>query len=424
LGVKAKTLKEELTLAEKVADGKKKLAQAEFAASDGLANDKLKKQIADAKTTNDLTRAQAAVAVENADRELKNYISTHSEKLKGSKLLNEELYKQEVTRLQDIQKKEVEFQLAKLNAGVINQQQYIDAITAINKAAEKSQDTLKEERESAEKVKQAADLANKRAVDTVNHDYDLQFQLKAFDDTYAQEKKAAEDSGADMELFEEARAKRRMDIEESVFNNKLSLASSTFSSIQGILGKESAAGKAMAVAQATIDTYKSAVAAYSSMSGIPIVGPALGAVAAGAAVAAGIANVKKITATKTPKAEKGALFNIGGNRHSNGGTLFTGADGTRFEAEQGELIGVMNRNAAAHFMAFNNAFPVGGSSAPNYFAGGGIVSREIASPSLNIDELAAKIALANSAIPAPVVAVQDIVAQGNSYVQVRDAANF
>jgi len=227
-----------------------------------------------------------------------------------------------------------------------------------------------------------------------------------------------------MELFEEARAKRRKDIEESVFNNKLSLASSTFSSLQGILGKESAAGKAMAVAQATIDTYKSAVAAYSSMSGIPIVGPALGAVAAGAAVAAGIANVKKITATKTPKAEKGALFNIGGNRHSNGGTLFTGADGTRFEAEQGELIGVMNRNAAAHFMAFNNAFPAGGSSTPNYFAGGGIVSREIASPSLNIDELAAKIALANSAIPAPVVAVQDIVAQGNSYVQVRDAANF
>jgi hypothetical protein len=423
-GVKAKTLKEELTLAEKVADGKKKLAQAEFAASDGLANAKLKKQIADAKTTNDLTRAQAAVAVENADRELKNYISTHSEKLKGSKLLNDELYKQEVTRLQDIQKKEVEFQLAKLNAGVISQQQYIDAITAINKAAEKSQDTLREERESAEKVKQAADLANKRAVDTVNHDYDLQFQLKAFDDTYAQEKKAAEDSGADMELFEEARAKRRKDIEESVFNNKLSLASSTFSSLQGILGKESAAGKAMAVAQATIDTYKSAVAAYSSMSGIPIVGPALGAVAAGAAVAAGIANVKKITATKTPKAEKGALFNLGGNRHSNGGTLFTGADGTRFEAEQGELIGVMNRNAAAHFMAFNNAFPAGGSSAPNYFAGGGIVSREIASPSLNIDELAAKIALANSAIPAPVVAVQDIVAQGNSYVQVRDAANF
>jgi len=75
-------------------------------------------------------------------------------------------------------------------------------------------------------------------------------------------------------------------------------------------------------------------------------------------------------------------------------------------------------------MAFNNAFPAGGGSAPNYFAGGGIVSREIATADLNTDELAAKIAQANRSIPPPVVAVQDIITQGNSYVQVRDGANF
>jgi len=364
------------------------------------------------------------VAIENADRELKEYLKTHSERLQGSKLLNNELYQQEVNRLEDIAKKEKEYQKIRLDQNIIDQQQYQDAIKGIDAASDASKDQLKTDRDAADKVKQAADLANKRALDTENHDYDLQFQLKAFDDTYAQEKKAAEDSGADMELFEKNRAEKRKAIEASVFNNKLDLANSTFTNLQAILGKESAAGKAMAVAQATIDTYKSAVAAYSAMVTIPLVGPALASIAAGAAIAAGIANVKKITATKTPKAEKGALFNIGGNRHSAGGTLFTGADGTQFEAERGELIGVMNRNAAAHFMAFNNAFPAGGSSTPNYFAGGGIVSREIASPSLNIDELAAKIAVANRSIPAPVVAVQDIITQGNSYVKVRDAANF
>jgi hypothetical protein len=84
----------------------------------------------------------------------------------------------------------------------------------------------------------------------------------------------------------------------------------------------------------------------------------------------------------------------------------------------------MNRNAARHFIAFNNAFPAGGSTAPNYFANGGIVSREIAQQQLNVDELATKIAAANAALPQPVVAVQDIITQGNSYVQVRDGANF
>lgn len=66
------------------------------------------------------------------------------------------------------------------------------------------------------------------------------------------------------------------------------------------LGKQTAAGKAAAIAETTINTYKSAQSAYASLSGIPIVGPALGAVAAGIAVAAGLANVKKILSVKTP----------------------------------------------------------------------------------------------------------------------------
>ena len=72
------------------------------------------------------------------------------------------------------------------------------------------------------------------------------------------------------------------------------MASSMFGSLSSILGEESKAGKAFAVAQATIDTYKAANSAYAAMSGIKVIGPALGAVAAAAAVAAGIANVKKI----------------------------------------------------------------------------------------------------------------------------------
>lgn len=213
--------------------------------------------------------------------------------------------------------------------------------------------------------------------------------------------------------------------DQAVINNKLTLTNQALGNLTQLLGKNSAAGKAAAIAQTTIDTYLAAQKAYTSqlIAGDPT-SPVRGAIAAASAVASGLANVKKITSTKTPKVEKGALFNIGGQRHSAGGTLFTGADGTQFEAEQGELIGVMNRNAARHFMAFNNAFPAGGGSAPNYFASGGIVSREVAGQGINVDELAAKIATANASLPAPVVAVQDIVNQGNSYVRIRDGANF
>jgi hypothetical protein len=56
--------------------------------------------------------------------------------------------------------------------------------------------------------------------------------------------------------------------------------------------------KAAQIGQATIDTFKAATGAYSSMASIPVVGPILGGIAAAAAVAAGLINIKKIQATK------------------------------------------------------------------------------------------------------------------------------
>lgn len=82
----------------------------------------------------------------------------------------------------------------------------------------------------------------------------------------------------------------------------ISTASNVLKSLSSIMGEESKAGKAAAIAAATIDTYQAANAAYKSMAGIPVVGPALGAAAAAAAVIAGIANVKQIMKTDASNA--------------------------------------------------------------------------------------------------------------------------
>lgn len=55
-------------------------------------------------------------------------------------------------------------------------------------------------------------------------------------------------------------------------------------------------GKAAAIAQAIINTYQSATAAFAAMAGIPYIGPALGAAAAAVAIATGLANVAQIRA--------------------------------------------------------------------------------------------------------------------------------
>lgn len=69
-----------------------------------------------------------------------------------------------------------------------------------------------------------------------------------------------------------------------------------------LVGEQTAVGKGLAIAQTTISTYQGAQSAFSALAGIPIVGPALGAVAAAAAIVAGIARVKAITSTQVPGA--------------------------------------------------------------------------------------------------------------------------
>ena len=101
----------------------------------------------------------------------------------------------------------------------------------------------------------------------------------------------------------EANTNARIELDKKEAEAKMQNASQIaglLGNLSNLVGKETAAGKAFAVAQATIDTYLAANKAYQSMVGIPVAGPALAAVAAGVAVAGGIANVRKIMSTKVP----------------------------------------------------------------------------------------------------------------------------
>lgn len=74
--------------------------------------------------------------------------------------------------------------------------------------------------------------------------------------------------------------------------------------------KQAAIGKKAAIAQTIIQTYQSATSAFSSLAGIPYVGPILGAAAAAAAIAAGMANVQRIRSQNAGFKEGGFTGNI------------------------------------------------------------------------------------------------------------------
>lgn len=328
---------------------------------------------------NDFLEEQKNLVVQFAQEELEIYISNHQSRIDANQLLNDQLVEQEIDRLSKVAEAERQFQQTRLEQGEISQREYNEAIAAIDEEARLAKEELQLELEEQKKEQAAIDLENERIANEERLAYDREFALAQYELGYQQRLEAAKIAGADLTKFEAAEAKKRQAIEIAVQQSKAQIASETFSNLSVLAGKETAAGKAFAIAQTTIDTYKSAQAAFSAMAGIPIVGPVLGGIAAGAAVAAGVINIQKITSTQVPKAEKGALFDIGGKRHSAGGTKFYGEDGTIFEAEQGELIGVLNRNAAQAFHGLNSMFPAGGGTGVNYFATGGMVQRAVSS---------------------------------------------
>jgi len=145
---------------------------------------------------------------------------------------------------------------------------------------------------------------------------DLQAQqdaeLERLRNKHAQELQQLKDYGASKQEILEAQAaqemaleRRKGEMQREMFDKRLSWASKFTGDLantmkglyeSGVLRNKQAlqAYKALAITQTIIDTYRAAQEAYASMASIPYVGPALGAAAAGSAIAAGMARVAAI----------------------------------------------------------------------------------------------------------------------------------
>lgn len=100
---------------------------------------------------------------------------------------------------------------------------------------------------------------------------------------------------------EQAHAERINKLWDQGLKGRMGVAQEFFGNMSALMESENRKmfeiGKAAAIANTVITTIESAQKAFNSMAGIPVVGPALGAAAAGAAIAAGFARVQAIQST-------------------------------------------------------------------------------------------------------------------------------
>jgi hypothetical protein len=407
-GIKAKTFEEEIKLAEEVSEQKKEILQREL---DAKIISETEYQIQVLALDQELAQKRAEAAVDNADRELQAFIESNQSKIDANEFLNDEILAQEQVRLEKEAQARRDFEQTRLDEGVINQQEYNDAINAVNAENEEANKELLAQKAEADKEQALVDAENQRAVDDLNRVNQFEQRQVDLDRAREQELANAEKTGADTQLINEKFAKFEEELEKQKNLAKLQAASSTFGNLAAIAGEQSNIGKGFAVAQTLVDTYAAAQAAYLSQAAIPVVGPALGGIAAAAAVAGGLKNVQKISGIKFAK---GGVF--GGKAHSEGGTKGYFDDGTQVEVEKGELFAVVNKTNTSMLNKLSSLNQHGGNG-DSYFERGGTksflqdggigvanIGGSVESDNSSADQLLNAI----ESMPAPVVAVQDI----------------
>jgi hypothetical protein len=128
---------------------------------------------------------------------------------------------------------------------------------------------------------------------------DLEQQSATFEETFQIIKQGEERETKNLE----AQTKARVKLTEEEKKAKILAAQTTadtLANLSNLLGQETAAGKAAAVASATISAILSAQKAYESTIGIPYVGPVLAPINAGLALASGYKSIQNILAVQVP----------------------------------------------------------------------------------------------------------------------------
>ena len=322
---------------------------------------------------------------------------------------------------------------------MIGEQEYINNVRQLELEYAAEVKARKDEEDQQERDRQALNMENDRALAGMKMGNDLESQLEYLEAQKALEIANAEAIGAETTAIEEKYEILKKKRKQEYYNAQLEMAAGTAGQLSSLLGEESAAGKAFALAQATINTYLGASKALAQ-------GGFWGIAQAAIVVAAGMKNVMSINKTKEPdtkintsvkKYAKGGQ--VYGPSHAAGGVTFTGSNGQQFEAEGGENMYILNRKASGAINALSalnmeyGGRSFGSSGVYRYANGGKIdvgggASMQLPSNfSLSNDSLRKLAAImydSVASVPAPQVAVTDIDEGQQQYNSVQVAASL
>ena len=297
------------------ADKRKALSDKEAARLKAIEDNKIEQakktddllyELSQARISNEFTKQQNAIAKEAQDKE-DGYINDFNKKLISESDLQKNLLA--VREIAAIKQNELLDKKRKEDAD----KALVDAQKSIDDTRSFLQEAFDEKKTVAETTLIKTEIDNKvdgndtpeqakQKLDNINKD-----KLALEKASFEAEKVRLQDHHTELENLVTQHGKRLTDITQSNEDAKANIdkaardakiqnlqkVGQAIGTIGNIIGQHTVAGKAMAIAQATIDTYAGANKAFAE-------GGTMGIIQGAVIIAAGIANVKKIIDTKVP----------------------------------------------------------------------------------------------------------------------------
>lgn len=295
--IRAKTLEEELAIEQQISDRRKSILQAELDAK-LISQEKYNTDILN--LNNELYRRQAEIAVAAAERELSHLENRAEIEREAIKMVTKEHYDGLVAQEEQLREARAAYEYIRLSEGLTTEQEYQDAVRQIRLDSERNIQALTQELKATEAEQRELDfesqlLAMEEMGATVFEMQSAQIEQQRERDLEAARQKYTDEAMLQQALLninaqaEQAKAQLTQEANQAKWESSAQLAGA----LSNLLGQETAAGKAAAIAEATINTYLGATKALATLP------PPASYVAMAATIASGIASVAKIAGIGT-----------------------------------------------------------------------------------------------------------------------------
>jgi len=239
-----------------------------------------------------------------------------------------------------------------------------EALTNQNSLMREQLDIQRSQQETAQEIYQIQEEASLELLDNevARAEKEIEIAQNVFDKKkqflqeqialYAEGTQARADAENELAVLEAENASRRLTLEKTLQDAKVATIQQALASVASLVGEQTAAGKALALAQVAIDTYTGATKALAQ-------GGVFGYIGAAGIIAQGIANARQITAVDIP------------NEPSTGGPSITDNIQVPSQAAQFNVVGQSGINQLAESIGQQNRQPMRA-----YVVGGDITSSQ------------------------------------------------